>query len=505
MRASIVFLCGFLIGLLGLAVLLYSGWATWVNERGSGEWRAALDELRAKGEPTDFSTLIPARIPDRDNLAALPLFHVEREGGTGPLEPLRLTAALENITRSESDFFPNGWSKGDRMSAAKLELLLSRLFHEVFPSRPIPAAALDQFDALCPAIDELRQESLSRAGCRFDEDYTTMPPYVRSLGLTTEIIALAQVINLHAILALDSGTPDLALQDIELSLKLDSGLRQEPELVPGLVAIGVVAVQLSSIGEGLEDHAWTDAQLARLQRELASIDFLPDCQLCLRGEALGYFAPMIEYLQTHQAATGTLIAGLSNTESDHNATVLKLLWKITPRGLFDQARARWVTLYFKAARETVDLHRRVAHPARLGSVEEEAKNESRFSLPGLLLRISAGPVLSSGKNFCVVQFKVDAARVACMIERYRLAHGSLPTSLDQLAPYADGGAGLPHDLCNGEPLHYSVRPDGTYLLYSVGWNQLDDGGQVVYRSDQPKSVDYEKGDWLWPQPGHPGT
>jgi hypothetical protein len=53
---------------------------------------------------------------------------------------------------------------------------------------------------------------------------------------------------------------------------------------------------------------------------------------------------------------------------------------------------------------------------------------------------------------------------------------------------------------NGQPYHYQFRPDGSYLLYSVGWNQPDDGGKVVYKKDYQKSVDYDEGDWVWPTP-----
>jgi hypothetical protein len=93
---------------------------------------------------------------------------------------------------------------------------------------------------------------------------------------------------------------------------------------------------------------------------------------------------------------------------------------------------------------------------------------------------------------------VDEARIACALERYRLAHGVYPDSLDALAPaYIDA---LPHDIMTGDPYHYQLRPDGTFLLYSVGWNETDDGGTVVYEKDHPDRLDYQQGDWVWPTP-----
>ena len=92
------------------------------------------------------------------------------------------------------------------------------------------------------------------------------------------------------------------------------------------------------------------------------------------------------------------------------------------------------------------------------------------------------PVATSSLKAARAQTVSDRAAIACAIERYRLATGSLPKTLDQLVPsYMET---LPHDVINGEPLIY--RPEGNrrYLLYSVGSDQSDDGG------------DFEK-DWVW--------
>jgi len=36
------------------------------------------------------------------------------------------------------------------------------------------------------------------------------------------------------------------------------------------------------------------------------------------------------------------------------------------------------------------------------------------------------------------------------------------------------------------------------LLYSVGWNQTDDGGQLAWaRQTKQDSVDSTRGDWVW--------
>jgi hypothetical protein len=54
---------------------------------------------------------------------------------------------------------------------------------------------------------------------------------------------------------------------------------------------------------------------------------------------------------------------------------------------------------------------------------------------------------------------------------------------------------LPRDIVNGAPLLYRRVEDGTFLLYSVGWNETDDGGKSVSDIGELKNVTL--GDWVW--------
>jgi hypothetical protein len=78
--------------------------------------------------------------------------------------------------------------------------------------------------------------------------------------------------------------------------------------------------------------------------------------------------------------------------------------------------------------------------------------------------------------------------MACRIEEYRLAHGQYPDRLNELP---DLPAHLNQEVLSKEPLRYQRKSDG-YLLYSVGWNQKDDGGVMA--------KDEAEGDWVWPSP-----
>jgi nanoRNase/pAp phosphatase (c-di-AMP/oligoRNAs hydrolase) len=111
---------------------------------------------------------------------------------------------------------------------------------------------------------------------------------------------------------------------------------------------------------------------------------------------------------------------------------------------------------------------------------------ARDLLPGLVYAL---------RKFAYAQSSVDLARVACALERYRLAHNEFPESLDALSPQFIKK--VPHDIIGGQPLHYRRTSDGTFLLYSIGWNETDDGGIFVFREYSTYFVDDSKSDWVW--------
>jgi hypothetical protein len=144
-----------------------------------------------------------------------------------------------------------------------------------------------------------------------------------------------------------------------------------------------------------------------------------------------------------------------------------------------------------------DLEHRIVSPASVRHADAAVGLEFRHVSPNnrlesLLLPAFGGAV----KKFAYAQTSVDLARVAIALERYRLAHGGYPESLDALAPQFI--AKIPHDIINGQPLHYRPETNGQFVLYSVGWNEADDGGEVG--RIKYGTPDISEGDWVWRYP-----
>ena len=91
---------------------------------------------------------------------------------------------------------------------------------------------------------------------------------------------------------------------------------------------------------------------------------------------------------------------------------------------------------------------------------------------------------------------------AIALQRFKLAHGQFPAQLSNLVP--DYVTSVPLDPVDGQPLHYRLQSDGKFLLYSMGENGVDDGGNPA--SSSPDDLKYYNWldrrnlDWVWPQP-----
>jgi hypothetical protein len=98
------------------------------------------------------------------------------------------------------------------------------------------------------------------------------------------------------------------------------------------------------------------------------------------------------------------------------------------------------------------------------------------------------------------QAYLDQAVIGCALEKYHIEHGAFPETLEGLAPkYLEA---MPADLFDGKPLRYRRESDGGYLLYSIGWNQKDDGGVIISGKDaKEKGSETQQGDWVWKMPG----
>jgi hypothetical protein len=155
-----------------------------------------------------------------------------------------------------------------------------------------------------------------------------------------------------------------------------------------------------------------------------------------------------------------------------------------------------VVLLEKKSWDGFDLTNDTVAPRKFDEATSEAGKFARHGIfPYKILAAIAIPNFTKAEQTTAHnQTLVNEAQIVCALERYRLAHGEYPETLDALVPQFIEK--LPHDIIGGQPLLYRPTADGKFLLYSVGWNERDDGGQKS-PPNQNGGIDFTKGDWVW--------
>jgi hypothetical protein len=172
--------------------------------------------------------------------------------------------------------------------------------------------------------------------------------------------------------------------------------------------------------------------------------------------------------------------------------------RLAPSGWFEQGKVTicrrydWLLTLVDEAKRTI-APARVDHPEIW--LDPQQRRAFKLSLEDLQSRARCAYRCATGQAYA------DLARVACVLERYRLANGQYPEALEALAPKFIEK--LPYDVINGQPLKYRQTKDGQFVLYSIGWNEIDDGGKPGLHPGG--ACDQEKGDWVWTYPSRQET
>jgi tetratricopeptide (TPR) repeat protein len=508
--------------LFGLACLITLISLVYAEEdwRGWHAWQIFKQEWEAKGERFDFASVVPPPVPDEQNFALTPivassyLFILDKNGhrisplNTNVVNRLNMTAVHNNAGPT------NGTGNWQQFTMSDLSVwqnyyraLAVQTNEFSVPSQPqSPAAdvlqALSKYDS---GIEELREASRLPSS-RFPLNYDSESPSAILLPHLTALRTCSQTLQLRCLAELQNGQPEKAIADVKLALQLADKIHTEPFLISHLVRIRMVNLTLQPIYEGLAEHKWSDAQLVELDAELAKLDFLADYKLSMRGE-MGCQGGEADRLRRHPEQLEGL-NGMNDGEGGVINQLLpgKLVVHLIPTGWFYQNQLRCARVMVDYYLPVADVNRGTVSPAEFRRGNAALFAETKTATPFNMLERLMLPALGVVRKFACGQESVDLARVAIALERYRLAHGEYPKSLDVLAPQFI--AKLPHDVINDQPLHYhrtsdpsSQRSDaasGQFVLYSVGWNETDDGGVVSLT--KKGYLDISTGDWVWRYP-----
>jgi hypothetical protein len=284
-----------------------------------------------------------------------------------------------------------------------------------------------------------------------------------------------------------------AMEDVKLMLYLADTLRSDPFLYCYLIRLFCVRMAISPIWEGLSDHHWNADELRQLQAALEPHNFVADSQRplqairaegvagvdWLRKKGLGWFGELSWIAVA--PSPGTYNSGLESSG------------RMMPSGWYDREKLNFCLLYDRRLQGGFDETR--IFPRQLAANASKWKTHPYGIWNNIACHENIATMMSPRletlpQSMAAIQTANDQAIVACALERYRLSHNQFPENLQALIP--GNLTRMPNDVFTGEAFHFRRTDDGRFILYSIGWNERDDGG-VLGES----MFDNAKGDWVW--------
>jgi hypothetical protein len=448
-------------------------------------------------------------VPDDQNFFCAPIvaeaLNALRHNNPNSLEPPgtdSLNRIDFNIYRGDSGNWPTNygnWQKGTltdlkewqnyfRSFAKTAEGKTNGFPISAQPQTPA-AGVLLALSGFNSAVEKLRQASLrpyARIPLNYDNGFDAAGELLPWLA---NMKRCAQFLQLRILAELEDGQSEPALEDATLLFRVTDSVAKQPFLISHLVRIAMTAINLQTIYEGLAQHRWSDSQLAELEGTLAKQDYLADFEFAMQGEK-------ITAIETFEKQRVNREMKYVDDSSGTNQIVTDS-FRLMPSAYFYRNELAFAQMHDQFIVPLVDLTNRVIAPAKLRQSQETMQAEmKRYSYYKVQAQMVFPAIAASVMKIVRIQAHVDLATVACALERYHLAHGEYPESLDTLAPQFV--TKIPHDIINGQPLHYRRTDDGRFVLYSIGWDEKDDGGKIFLTSNG--TVDQKKGDWVWQYP-----
>lgn len=299
-------------------------------------------------------------------------------------------------------------------------------------------------------------------------------------GSFGQISHLAAWLKAAAVLSLKEGNLSEAIDLLASIQQVAAMVGQPKSAICVVLDLGIWSFACRDLfWDILQDPSLTEDELVQLNA------------IALQGD---FFQDIIRSQEMHLASAPYLYAELLKTMAGKKSTLSAL---DSPSGVLGSETAlqirdaAWPLLWANAdLAQTLELEGmrveklRASVPAKNWADFTKANPEVsstvvdydlwRFPVAGSLADVFLG------KSIARTAFRAETARQLILttiaLRRYHLVHGNYPDSLDKLVPgYLSA---LPQDYYSTETLKYRPLDGGTYLLYSIGEDGTDDGGDA---------------------------
>jgi hypothetical protein len=377
-------------------------------------------------------------------------------------------------------------------------------------------------------LDQLAGKRTADFKIAYHQGFNALLPMLAPMKQASQRLGYATVF------ALNENDTDAATAHIRGMIGATRMMKDERLIISQLVRISMAQITQTTIWEFLQSTNVTDAQLAVIQKDWAELEFA---------------MPMARALEMERAMSQAMISEMRESRAGYDRAVSGMLWggkptftksgdlledagelvKIGWKNTIESSReGMWRAVWsypdqlrsLKGSQILLETLRMAETNGNFGAAREfqsrkfkgiglpETDDEDWFS--GVfnqqnLQYLFSGGLTALGRTFkkvIAVQAAKQLTLTAIALKRHQLRHGKLPETLNALAP--EFLPAVPLDPVNAQPLHYRPNADGTFLLYSVGEDGEDNGGNPKPVNEKAKSNSWQNGrDWVWPQPASP--
>jgi hypothetical protein len=464
---------------------------------------AYIAELKAKGEPMDLAQVIPPPVPPEKNIA--PFF----------LKAAALLTTNDDILNSNPPPAMRGVAPGKAAASWAQPGIRS---NEATNSWQEIKKALEQNGEALNLFVQITNSSLFDFNLQYTQRFE-----MRLTHLSLEKKA-AQRLTSSTIYDLHSGDIGLAVKNVRAILALVKGTHEERTAIPQLVRMAITQIASAATWELLQSPNLTDEQLADLQADWGQLEFVRAAQFVLPVEREGGETALAKWRNSNfelqhyfdlQKQVHETMGDSDEEDSIWDKAKIKtqiFLWRYwwsypdELRGLKGyEVLMNTMSLADTNGSFQNALAAQDAGLDRLGISQLKSSFDSLFSGKTDFHSMMSESIVTLGgvvRKVMRVEVAKQITITAIALKRYQLKHGNYPPDLNSLVP--EFVPAVPLDPVDGQPLRYRRNADGTFLLYSVGENDVDDGGDPSLEKGVTSSnyswQNIHALDWVWPQP-----
>jgi hypothetical protein len=329
----------------------------------------------------------------------------------------------------------------------------------------------------------------------------------------------------QAQLRLHEGRNKEALENLIAQSSIPRFLEEDHILISELVRIAIASIARTTVWEALQADGWTDAELAQLAQVWQSTTFATNMTHDLEGELI-FGLGEYDSMRMSNSNAVNVIYGLQKfaPPDDSDRPWWERAVRFLPAGdkgadfIKEQLYCRFWRFSWIDQDEVHNLQfmeglLRLAHRAE----SEKSLTAIEPALDALLeptirsssynnLRFAQVASFTVLENALRKAMKAETERslilTAIALKRYSLHFGKPPDDLQSLVP--EFLSSIPTDYMDGQPIKYRLEPSGTSILYSVGEDYKDGGGDSNMQPGKTTTYNiyniWNRKDVVWPQP-----